>query len=280
MRKIVRPEFTVKDVFGACIQNTKSVALKQELSNSIGTIESAELDFDAKKNTNTLHLIQRGIAVNAIVNTDQLKKIYTDKLLDKSNDGRIYYNAILASAPKGKCPLCSQREATTLDHYLPKSEYPLLSVTPLNLVPACKDCNTGKLSDYPKNSTEETLHPYYDDVEDFEWLKSRVLQCNPFLIEYYVDPPRGVNRLLKARIQYHFDSFKLNELYVIHATEEFANIYVQLSKLFNSGGKDSLIAFLTECYNSRTVNSKNSWQTAFYSGLLNSTDFCNGRFVK
>ena len=280
MRKINRPTFTVREVFGACIVNVADNALKLALEHSIDLVENAEADFDLKKRTNSLHTIQRGVAVNAIANTEQLKKVYTDRLVKKTNGGRMYYDAILFSAPRGICPLCSQRNATTLDHYLPKSEYPLLSAAPLNLIPACKDCNTGKLCNYPKNSKEETLHPYYDNVEDFEWLKSRVLQPYPFLIEYYVDPPANINQLLKDRIQYHFDCFNLNSLYTTHATEEFMNSYIQLTNLFNNGGRDSLIHFLQECYESRKISSKNSWQTAFYSGLLNNVEFCNGQFIE
>lgn len=280
MRKIDRPTFTAKEVFEACIVNVADNALKLELDRSIGSVENAESDFDIKKRTNSLYTIQRGVTVNAIVNAEQLKKVYTDRLVKKTNNGREYYDAILFSAPRGICPLCSQRSATTLDHYLPKTQYPILSVAPLNLIPACKDCNTEKLCDYPTNSTEETLHPYYDDVEGFEWLKSRVLRPHPFFIEYYVDPPTYINQLLKDRIQYHFNSFNLNSLYTTHATEEFINIYIQLTNLYSKGGRSSLVSFLQECYESRKINNINSWQTAFYSGLLSSNDFCNGEFIE
>lgn len=281
MRRINRPEFTVEEVLGACVDNMTDAITKSEFekASSVKILKDAELDFDNKKLTNTIYLIPKSLGINNIIDASKLTNLYTGRLINKNNKGRKYYDKILSSAPNGLCPLCNQRNATTLDHYLPKSKYPLLSIVPLNLVPACKDCNTGKLCDSPCNNVEETLHPYYDNVEDFIWLKSNVRSPKPFLIEYYTDPPADIDPLLRDRIKYHFDNFSLGRLYKVHAAEEFANIKIQLANVFRKGGQDALVDFLKECHYSREITNKNSWQTAFYWGLLNSGDFCNGAFI-
>lgn len=279
MRKINKPTFSVKDVLTDCIDNVSNKKLKDALLNALDTIEDAERDFDLKKISNELSLIPQHIAVNAIVNESTLKSIYTDRMVNKQNKGRVHYDNIFLSAPNGICPLCSQRIVATLDHYLPKSLYPILSVSPLNLIPACFDCNKGKLIDYPSNSMEETLHPYYDNVDDFVWLKMRIIQAKPFLMEYFVNPPQNIPQLLKDRIQNHFDGFNLNRLYIVHASEEFANIKRQLMNLHNTGGEANLREHLHECFDSRFSVNKNSWQTAFYGELFNNIDFCSGSFI-
>lgn len=279
MRKIDRPNITVTEVFAACINNVRDNDLKGALTRSIPHIQNAENDFDLKKNTNQLYEIAKDTFVNAVVNVEVLKGIYKNRMLKKDNKGRVYYDAVLMSAPKGRCPLCSQRIATTLDHYLPKGRYALLAVCLLNLIPACKDCNTDKIIHYPTNSEEETLHPYYDDVEGESWLKSKLVSVNPILLEYFVEPPDHWTNLLKRRINKHFYSFNLNGLYTTHGLEEFENIKHQLEKLFNTGGRPLLEEHLSDCYKSRFEVDKNSWQTALYYGFLSSEDFCNGGFI-
>jgi hypothetical protein len=61
------------------------------------------------------------------------------------------------------CPMCGSSHRGTLDHLLPKGNYPAFAVFSLNLVPACK-CNSKRkeLLKGP-NPGERILHPYFDD---------------------------------------------------------------------------------------------------------------------
>ena len=78
---------------------------------------------------------------------------------------------------------------------------------------------------------------------------------------------------MRKRVENHFTSYKLNDLYCTHASEEFINIKFQLKKLFNSGGYNSLKEHILDCYESRKENNLNSWQTAFYGCLSNDEEF-------
>jgi len=279
MRRINKPIIKAKNVFLDCIDNMRDTALKNTLTSSVNVIEDAETEFESKKNTNTLHTISKNKSITG-VNSDVLKKVYENRMVNQENKGRKHYDVIRLSAPNGKCPLCSQRTVSTLDHYLPKAFYPLLSVTPINLIPSCSDCNKGKLGDSPTKSKEETLHPYYDDVESFSWLKMQLITVNPLVVKFYVSCPQEIETLLQQRIQYHFEKFKLNELFVPHAIVEFVCRKKQFENLYQNGGTTALTDFLEESYES-IISSyyKNSWQTAFYEGLLNNEEFCNGGFI-
>jgi 5-methylcytosine-specific restriction endonuclease McrA len=279
MKKIAKPTFSVSEVLLDCIDNLQDAVLKQEIIDSANQFTIAETDFNSKKLTNTLYQIQQNVNISETINTTVLKGIYTDRLVNKTNNGRKYYNSIFISAPNGKCPFCNVKQVRTLDHYLPKSKYPILSITPNNLVPSCSDCNKDKLVDSPTNSEEETLHPYFDDIEDADWLKAKIITLNPIKFEYYISPPDDWPDLLKVRLLNHFSSYLLNELYSIHAIEEFENIKQQITKLFENAGSNQLKEHLEDCYNSRYVVNKNSWQTAFYDCLYKNVDFCNGEFI-
>ncbi|MEV5205306.1 hypothetical protein [Streptomyces sp. NPDC053720] len=84
--------------------------------------------------------------------------------LKKDHPARDVYEALKGGTDEGLCPLCAHRDAETLDYQLPKSKYPLLSVVPVNLVPACHRCNANKSDADLKTASEQTLHPYFDDL--------------------------------------------------------------------------------------------------------------------
>jgi len=279
MRKIDKPEIRVREVVIDCIANMTDIVLKSLIEIALDSLEEAENDYDERKAINTLFEIVRNTQISADVNRKVLKSIYSDRMVNKSNAARKYYDQLLIGAPSGRCPQCGVRVATTLDHNLPKSKYALLATSPLNLIPSCSDCNKGKLVDFPTTAEQETIHPYYDNIENEQWLVCQVLSVNPLLIQFYSRPGCHLNATLRTRIINHFNSFHLNRLYTTHAIEEFENSKGYFTKLFEVGGKDNLESHIQESYQSRKAININSWQCAFYLGLLNSADFCNGNFL-
>lgn len=278
MKRINKPSFNVKDVLTASVSKSPTHPSSKNIIKASDEIEKKENEYDAKKLNSTLHTLPQKQVVNGIIDIDGLKNIYSNRMLNEDNDARSYYDKILGAAPRGKCPYCNLRTATTLDHYLPKSLYPIYSVTPINLVPACKDCNTGKLTEYPTCSEDETLHPYYDNVEDERWLFMRVGELNPIVFEFYVNAPDHWDTLMKKRLEMHLYSFNLNEQFSIHAQEELDIRKVHFKKIFQNGSHVGLKDFLYESYLSCFDNNKNAWQTAFYDGLCNCDEFVNTYF--
>lgn len=277
MRKIPKPTFNIITVYQDCISKVNDATLKARLSAIQGIIHTSTIAFEAAALNNTLHIFPKSTNVGGIP-TKEMKKIYTYRMLNKMQGGRPYYNAILSSAPYGKCPLCNHRVATTLDHHLAKADYPDLIVTPINLIPACKDCNTIKDTYSPGTADKETLHPYFDNIEDRQWLFASVNETQSVAINFFVSPPEGWTVLLGNRTINHFSTFEIEKLYSSHAGEELLNIRYQLQKLFDSSGPDGVKEHLHENYLSRYANNKNSWQTAMYKALSDSDWFCNSGF--
>ena len=196
-------------------------------------------------------------------------------LLQFENPRKNYYNKLILAAPFGKCPLCSVREVDTLDHYLPKSKYPIYAVTPINLIPSCFKCNKGKFISFPTKSEEQTLNPYYDNIESEEWINAEVLQTSPISFRYFVNSPILWNQPLKDRVSNHFDSYHINELFSSHANEELRGVKKQLENLYNDN-PSLLVSHLQDSYISRIELGMNSWQALMYKALLNDDWFCSG----
>ena len=275
MKTIPKPAESAKDVFLDCVSTVANATLKQQYIDCGDIIEAAENDFENKFNPCNIYQIPQNLIVLAPIGKKEMKSVYDYRMVRSGMPGNKYYNQILSSALYGKCPLCSVRGVDTLDHYLPKSKYPVFAVTPINLIPACTPCNKGKLIDYPKSSNDQTLHPYYDNVENETWIKANVLQTNPISFEYYVDCPIAWTQLLKDRTTNHFESFKLNELFSTHANEELRGAKKLLMKLYNDH-PDLLHNHLVDAYDSKLELGLNSWQAVMYNALLNDAWFNAG----
>lgn len=278
MKKLIKPNDNALVVFTACIDKIRDANLKSRLIACSQEIQDSSNEFDLKVSNAQLHTILPKDNVATVVTANEMKAVYTSRMAKKLAPGRIYYDKLMSLPEHGRCPLCSQRVVSTLDHHLPKAHFPSLAVSPFNLIPACQDCNKTKSEDIPTCSEEETLHPYYDDVENFIWVKAKIIESIPVAIEFYVDAPKECSPFLAKRIKYHFKAFRLAALYASHAAEELASIEYIAKRVYDAGGSVELKKYLSETTAGKQSVSLNSWQSALYSCLSENNWFCEVRF--
>lgn len=179
-----------------------------------------------------------------------------------------------------QCPLCGHREPCTLDHYLPKAVFPLLSVMPVNLVPACTECNKSKSAVTATTAAGQTLHPYFDNVDHDLWLKAEVEERTPPALVFSADPPSHWPPVLSDRIRHHFVTFKLARLYGSQASTELRGIEYELKLVSDAGGGSAVRSHLQVRAQSwsRGVGKANHWKTAAYRALAANSWYCSGGF--
>jgi 5-methylcytosine-specific restriction endonuclease McrA len=191
--------------------------------------------------------------------------------------GREVRNAVRNAVVK--CPLCGVGRARQIDHHLPKSSYPYLAIAPSNLLPVCSDCNYTKSDRAPTSYGEQTLHPYFDDIDDDRWLGARfVVDQLDWYVEYFVNPPNSWDPLLTCRVQHHFEVFELARLYEDQSADELVGIAGQLETAFDAGGAGDVRAHLLAMARSRTKARNNSWMTALYEAAAGNVWYCSGGF--
>jgi len=269
MKRINPPNFSVAEVYPLCISKVRNPALKNRLSLCIPSIETAEAEFVSIKPTNQLFKIARENVVNLNVPKSELIKVYTDRMVKADSPGRKYYNKIFLSANNGVCPFCEDRLVSTLDHYLAKSHYPKLTVTPLNLIPACHECNKAKTSDFPKISSEEFIHPYFDDISRYSWLKAKIVTKEPLTLEYTVVNNPNYSPLLNQRIKFHFKNMNLANLYSLRAISEIIIFKSNIKNFTEKYSSLEIKDLISINYKSQFEMNKNHWRTAFYEALIN-----------
>jgi 5-methylcytosine-specific restriction endonuclease McrA len=285
MRALVTPNYDPKIVYQECINSIqKDCNLRARLNEVTDNIIDAATDYEQKAKAQLLYSIpQNNCENNEIalgeVTKKELKDVYSLHMVVREKPARVIYNSLLSQSPLGKCPFCGFGHASTLDHYLPKSKYPQFSVLPFNLVPCCKDCNTGKSTAIATTAEGQSLHPYFDHQNfiDDQWLYAEVIQTTPAFIRFFVKAPDHWDDISKARVKAHFRNFNLNLRYSVEASSELVSLrdvlvsYCQL-------GSEWVRKHLGIEAKSSTSQHSNSWKTAMYQALVASDWYCDGGF--
>lgn len=278
MRRLAEPSHDARTTLELCADTLRDEALAARLRSVAPEIEAAEARYKEQGKRASLFTIAGTDDVAGRVEMEEMSALYKGTLSRSGSGPRRIYDEIKAAPRNGVCPLCCQRVVSTLDHYLPKSRHPALAVTPVNLVPSCADCNKAKLDRQPTRSAEQTLHPYFDEVDDAVWLTARVEETAPPALVFSPNPPAWWPEVKRARVLTHFRTFGLGRLYVTHAAEELLNIRHSMALLAGRGGAAALKAHLIEQTESRQAVAKNSWQSAMYYALSGSEWFCEEGF--
>lgn len=272
------PTDSPEEVFLKCIMNYTQDK-KERLSLYTNEVVRISKLYEEKAFNTTLHTMEiqeeeDGRIKGSKITASEIKKVYKDKFVSKGEGGRPYYDRLMSMPRFGKCPFCGIRDVSTLDHYLPKSKYPALSITLINLVPACSDCNQRcKKQFIPKSSEEEILHPYFDNVENEIWLEAEVVEVLPIAFRFSVKNPDEWDDLKRKRVIHHFSFFKLDQLYSIKAAEEFIGCQGEYLNIFKIGGIQELKEGLVRRKDSYEKINLNSYQSAMYRALVNSEWF-------
>lgn len=275
MKHLTRPTESVVDVLNILKTDTVRNAVLSDINSVVDILTERETIFIEKVDNNTLFEIPREQKISASVDNSKMISYYEYRILKKPN-GRTFYDKLLLSAPQNICPYCTIRSVKTIDHFLPKSEYPSYSITPSNLVPSCRDCNTDKKISYPTNSSNQTFHPYFDKVDTECWIKAKLEQTEPLSFQYFVIRPNSWDDNKLARANSHFDGYNINELFSNEANRELRgmqglirNLYLQNQNLLRQHLMDSY----NSCLNGLGLI---DWKTLMYQELSTNEWFLNG----
>ena len=200
-------------------------------------------------------------------------------MVKKESPGRQIYDQLMLLPEDERCPFCNHGMVSSLDHILPKSKYPIFAVTPINLVACCSYCNQQKKTVAPTDKEDSTIHPYFEHLEEFQWLGANVVEKVPAAIIFHTIKVNEWGDVLNARILHQFNLLELAKLYSRQAACEIASIRYNLNEYFKFGGFNAVRSELKRQWKSRKVEQINSWQTATYEALANSDWFCEKGFT-
>lgn len=281
MWTIPRPTIGAQETFDTCVEGISVAEKKVRLEGIRQKIEEAEIELNLRGAAVELHLIAKANAVVGVegnVSAREMGQLYDRHLARQKGRGRAIYDRIMMAAVHTQCPFCGHLPVSTLDHTLPKAHHPALAVTPINLIPCCKDCNHNKGTAGPNAPENQFLHPYFDDLTADHWLCAQIIQGSPPGATFYADPPDWWDLTTSARVQWHFRKLKLAELYASQAGRQLQNIRNALSNIYDAAGEDAVREDLLRRSQSCRAVTVNSWEGALYEAASESVWYCSGGF--
>lgn len=182
-----------------------------------------------------------------------------------------------------RCPFCGIGESSTLDHYLPKQQYPEFSIFPKNLVPSCAVCNTRKQNRILvlRTNARMFLHPFYDQIPGAAFLIVDVrLAEGALILSYRLTRPVGVTHELFEHLKSHFNELNLADRYRRMSLEHLGERYPAFRRAYGSSKDLYRVAdgLIEEAENFEQVYGSNYWCAKLYRALANNDDFCDGGF--
>ena len=171
------------------------------------------------------------------------------------------------------CPMCGALRAGTLDHLLPKEDFPEFAIFGPNLVPGCS-CNTLRGRTLTGGPNERILHPYYDDVMSERLLAARIEDLGPI-------PRISLRTLLDsghtdyASVAFHIDQLIKRTLIVDYLGAAWIKLVQRPKSLTTDFRRDppdrGTLVDILEAELDRTDDhheSLNNWDFIFLAGLL------------
>lgn len=277
MININKPTINDISIITNCASACTDDLLAQELIDAIPYFTQIYQDYDRLMTASTGYTIPRSLA-NGNLNADFMKNLYTKQLVGKTGRCRDDYDRILASAPRKKCPMCSESIVTALDHHVPKSSYFLYSVFPKNLVPICSRCNEAKKHTMPNQLNKQFIHPYYDDFSQAQWFEVRFTSMNPIELTYVCKNNLHLGNGADEKLKSHFRRLKLDELYSSNAIVRLEDLRNNFQPLLDLNDWDSVYQELIDQQNMFSRR-PDSWEYALFSKLINERWYIEGGFA-
>ena len=235
--------------------------------------------------TNVFRAYDRYIARSADASTVRPSRANdkTRKALDSNYpflQRRAIYGELL-QVSDGRCPMCGFGEASTLDHYLPLTQYPEFSVFAMNLVPACARCNQLKGDSVGKIPAEQFLHSFFHQIPSIAVLVCRVdVQPRTVVITFRIRQTQRIAADVLARMSHQFERLQLADRFRREALNELGDRSAVFEECVAPGANYAALLerLRQEAKGFRATLGPNHWKTALYRALRKDRAFWSGGF--
>ncbi|WP_198420297.1 hypothetical protein [Rhodococcus sp. R1101] len=187
--------------------------------------------------------------------------------------------AIMSIAYSGLCAFCSETQASTLDHYLPKAVYPELSVLSVNLLPVCHTCNHRKSNIIGSTIEGRFIHPYFDELS----ASAPLLKCAITTSRDQLNVDFDIRADLPIEIfkdaLFHFNKLGLALRYSEASAVEILNHSGLFDEAYQDEGPTGVKREAARL--ERSIRRKFNdlyWKVPLYRAMQDSVEFCEGGY--
>lgn len=278
MRKTDFPNLCHEDLFVACAKKIRNRVVRENLLSHQEEVDELHGEYVDAAEGSQLYSFP---SVDGFWDTPtkDWNNLYKNHMARSSGVAWDEYNAIKLAPAGNICPYCSVQTIRTVDHFLPKSHLPQYSIMPVNLVAACRSCNTEKDAVHGDTLEEQLFHPYFESVQG-RWLKANLQEVTPPAVSFKVDPRHGLDATTAARAEYQFETLGLGLVYASTAANELASIEWELKNIHieNEDSAEIRQHLKTQADSASFSPYPVEWKVALYEELSQSEWFCSGGF--
>lgn len=222
----------IEEIIAGYSRSTRHVnLLKANYESLIEDLTSSEINYIENVTRQSLHEIEMRSNVCG-VEKDTMNYLFDNRLKKE------VYIPLLKSPT---CPYCDGPMANTVDHVLPKERFVQYTLTPCNLVPSCRDCNSNK--DIYVSQCEKTnpFHPYFEDIKFRNYIEGKcsISSDNELTVEIIVQEVSDTDTTLEKKqeryryFENYYNIFKLNIIYNAMAIRQYNEFIRTLIKFSN-----------------------------------------------
>lgn len=278
MWRVERPAVSVGEIVKLCARGIGDKELAARVLNAREVFEQNSKSMEASVLIDKVHDIASRLTDVTDISNIELKWLYTAQLSGKGRPARRAYADLLNGALGELCSYCQYGLAKNLDHFVPKSAVPLLSIDPWNLIPCCPDCNHTLRDGFSTDPSEQMLHPYALP-EIGRWLKARVNHGTPVTLTFFADPDPKLSPLLQKRIENQFKILGLARLFSVVSNQQLTTTSRSLTKRFAGKSKHKVREHLIEQADEARGDEDNVRQSVVFEALADDDWYCSGGFL-
>ena len=273
MKNIKIPDLDSKELFENIVANKKSKKHKDNLENVKKYIFKRYDEYDDNK-----ECLER-VNLSNITNSEEKEALLSCYSRKKNSyfEGSVVKKIleIQSSQHKNKCPYCLIDKPRTIDHYLPKDNYPEFAVFPINLIPCCSSCNGKKGELWIENGERVFINYYFDKIPDVKFLRAVVSYDKSdikytTLIKFHIIEDSSINAKTYNIIQKHFTRLDLIKEYEEIVEEEISNIYDEVKSSTDIPVESFYDSIRRRIRTNTNKYGKNYWKVVLHEAILES----------
>ena len=292
MKRISPPKCSASELFDDCVQEISDPELRLRFIQQKSLVEAQNAIYALRSQDQTwfhLPMAAHGHDEQTIVGNlskGELVNLYTSCMVNSNGPARKKYDQIMLLS-QDECPYCggcgemvNEEGIGTLDHFLPKAKFPVFSILPENLVPACGTCNKKMAANFSTDENLQPLHPYFDATHIFEkkWTTAIVLEEFPVTVNFGVDLPQNWSDKDKCRVVNHFVTCGFRGRYRSKVASDISSLIDLRRTVHRDLTPEAFREILKVVADNKNLPI-NGWKRTLHHGLSESEWFCRNDFV-
>ena len=173
------------------------------------------------------------------------------------------------------CQNCTINEINSLDHIVPKVEFPEFSVNPRNLFPSCTKCNGHKNVVWRENNRSLFLNLYLDDLPEEQYLFCYpTFEGDKITSIFSVENRFGIEQNLFDLIFNHYTRLHLPKRFRKNSHDTIYELNKEIKKYKDKISKEELIKTIKEnILDNKQYYGFNYWKAIIEETLINNKDY-------